>query len=123
MSGGSYNYLCYTDGDTIWNNIGNLSDMSARLAGLGYADDAARETEELLVMMRQARNRIETRIKRLSDVWRAVEWWDSGDSGEDHVRLALARYRAELEPVSAQPPAPRTHQRRTGVVGAGTGET
>jgi hypothetical protein len=29
----------------------------------------------------------------LADVWKAVEWWDSCDSGEDAVEEALKKYR------------------------------
>lgn len=97
MSGGSYNYLCYKDASMIWDSTGTLSDMAQRLAGLGYAADAAAETESLLLLLRQAEIRIQTRIDRLSKVWRAVEWWDSGDSGEDGLKQALSEYRSELE--------------------------
>lgn len=98
MSGGSYNYLCDSwDIDDLISKRGDLEQMSARLAGLGWAEDAARETEELLVMLRQWEIRAETRIKRLRDVWKAVEWWDSCDYGEDQVREALAEYRGDTK--------------------------
>lgn len=98
MSGGSYNYLgliCYDDLAELLGKESDLRDMADRLAGLGYAQDAARETEELLTMLRQWRTRAEVRVRRLSDVWKAVEWWDSRDSSEDQVRKALAEYRGE----------------------------
>jgi hypothetical protein len=99
MSGGSYNYLNSTwDLDDLLKKRGDLEDMSARLAGLGWAEDAARETEELLVMLRQWEIRAETRINRLRDVWKAVEWWDSNDWSEAQVREALAKYRGEESP-------------------------
>ncbi|WP_345150812.1 hypothetical protein, partial [Nonomuraea rubra] len=66
--------------------------MSARLAGLGWAEDAARETEELLVMLRQWQIRSEVRIARLRSVWKAVEWWDSCDWGEDQVRAIVEHF-------------------------------
>ncbi|MFJ2650849.1 hypothetical protein ACIO1C_29540 [Streptomyces sp. NPDC087420] len=94
MSGGSYNYLCWaSDLEEINNKRYALREMADRLAGLGYATDAAAETEELLVMLQQWEIRAEVRIKRLSDVWHAVEWWDSADSSEESVREALAKYR------------------------------
>lgn len=96
MSGGSYEYLCHTwDLDDLLAKRGELERMSARLSGLGWAEDAARETEELLVMLRQWQIRAETRITRLRDVWKAIEWWDSCDWSEDQVREALAAYRGE----------------------------
>lgn len=94
MSGGSYGYL-YRDqelGDLLGRQD-DLRRMADRLAGLGDAADAAAETEELLVMLRQWQIRAEVRARRLADVWHAIEWWDSGDSGENRVREALAAYR------------------------------
>lgn len=102
MSGGSYNYLCYSDFEQLIERQGDLEAMSARLAGLGWAEDAARETEELIVLLRQWKVRAETRVERLKDVWHAVEWWDSSDYGEDQVRQAVATYRGE-KPESSQP--------------------
>ena len=103
MSGGSYEYLCHSwDLGDLLAKRGELERMSARLAGLGWAEDAARETEELLVMLRQWQIRAETRIGRLRDVWKAVEWWDSCDWSEDRVRQALAAYRGD-SPIEETP--------------------
>jgi hypothetical protein len=95
MSGGSYDYLCHKDIEDLFNMDRQLQEMSDRLAGLGYADDAARETQEFILNLRQFRNRIEAAAKRLNGVWYAVEWWDSGDYGEEQVKEALAEYRGE----------------------------
>lgn len=95
MSGGSYNYLFCKDSDQLVNEESTIQEMADRLASLGYAEDAARETTELLLMIRQARVRIDTRARRLSQVWQSVEWWDSGDGGEDGLAKALAQYRGD----------------------------
>lgn len=96
MSGGSYNYLCHKfDTQDLLNATEELRQMSDRLAGLGYAQDAAQETEQLLLTLRQVQNRVSAIQQRLAPVWRAIEWWDSCDSGEDGVKAALARYRGE----------------------------
>ena len=96
MSGGSYDYLwAAADLDDLLAKQHVLKEMSDRLAGLGYAPDAAAETEELLLLLREWQVRADVRVKRLSGVWHAVEWWDSADSGEDAVRKALAQYRGE----------------------------
>jgi hypothetical protein len=95
MSGGSYNYLCYCDGlsELLDGHMSDLRSMADDLAALGYAEDAAAETEELICMVNQASVRIETRIKRLRAIWKAREWWVSCDSSEDDFKEALAKYR------------------------------
>lgn len=106
MSGGSFNYLCDTwDLDHLLGKQGSLEAMSQALATVGYAQDAARETEELLVLLRQWQNQAEVRLKRLTPVWKAMEWWKSNDWGEDDFREALAEYRTPEQTPSA-PPAP-----------------
>jgi hypothetical protein len=95
MSGGSYDYLYAKDADELFNYQRQLNDMIDRLAGLGYAKDAAAETDELLLILRQTLVRVETRMQRLRDVWRAVEMWDSCDGGEDAVKEALSKYRED----------------------------
>jgi hypothetical protein len=96
MSGGSYNYLCKVyDPEDIFSHMGDLRAMADRLAGLGYAQDAAAETEDLICMINQARIRIATRMDRLREVWHDVEWWDSGDNGEDQLKQELVKYRGE----------------------------
>jgi hypothetical protein len=96
MSGGSYNWL-YTIGDLedLQNRQYDLKAMAERLAALGYAADAAAETEELLVLLRQWQNRMSVRVTRLEALWKAVEWWDSADTTEPAVHAALAAYRAD----------------------------
>jgi hypothetical protein len=96
VSGGSFNYLCHTwDLDAILGKMGDLQDMSLALAALGYAQDAARETEELLVILRQWEVQTTVRLDRLREVWKAMEWWRSSDYDEDDFREALAQYRGE----------------------------
>ena len=96
MSGGSYNYLYSAlDLEDLQVHRADLQAMADRLAGLGYAQDAARETEELLLLFRQWETRAAVRITRLRDLWHAVEWWDSNDRSEDTVKAALAAYRGD----------------------------
>ncbi|MEV6854706.1 hypothetical protein AB0M89_12965 [Streptomyces microflavus] len=96
MSGGSYNYLyAAADLEDLQARRFDLEEMAQRLAGLGYAQDAARETEELLVLYRQWETRAAVRVRRLADVWHAVEWWDSNDSSETSVHEALTKYRGD----------------------------
>lgn len=93
MSGGSYNYLCNADSQELIEKMSDLQDMADRLAGLGYADDAAKETLRLLLTLRQMDILSQTVAERLYYVWRSVEWWDSGDSSEEGLKKALENYR------------------------------
>ena len=96
MSGGSYNYLC--DSLNLYDlltNRHNLQEMADDLTSLGYANDAAQETHELLASLNAADVRAGAAISRLSGVWKAKEWWRSCDWSEDQFREALAKYRGE----------------------------
>lgn len=81
----------------IWNadltdlSMRELREMADTLAARGDAEDAARETEELLVMLRQWHTRADVRIRRLSMVWRAV----GRDMAETVIQDELAKYRGE----------------------------
>lgn len=93
MSGGSHNYICHCEAQELIGREEDLREMSDDLAALGYCKDAAAETEEILILVRQFENRINTRLERLSPVWRALEWWHSGDIGEDSFKEAIEKFR------------------------------
>jgi hypothetical protein len=94
MSGGSFNYLCHAlDLDDLVAKQHDLADMAEFLAARGYGRDAAQETAALLAKLRQVDIWAEVTIKRLAPVWKAAEWWQSCDSDEDGLRLAIAEYR------------------------------
>jgi hypothetical protein len=89
VSGGSYNYLCFHT-DNLTEHLGDLEEMSKRLDGLPWASDAAADTRRVLALLEQAFQV----AQGLGEVWRAVEWWDSADWGEEQVREETDRYRA-----------------------------
>jgi hypothetical protein len=97
VSGGSYGYLYSKDAGDLMSYAchSELQAMAERIAGLGYAEDAAKDAFDLIAMLTTQRVRIDAAIDRLSDVFRAVEWWDSSDWSENAVRSALAKYRGE----------------------------
>jgi hypothetical protein len=97
MSGGSYEYLCLKSIDELFNRRDLLEAMASRLTELG-ARDAAEETEEILSIFNHFERRMNVRIKRLSDLWRAVEWFDSCDIGQGQLDNSIDEYRAEVEP-------------------------
>ena len=95
MSGGSYNYLCHKESSDLMNATGDIQAMADRLDELGWANDAALETKELLSIIYQSLNKIDIISNRLSLVWRAVEWRDSGDLTDAAIQEALKKYRGE----------------------------
>lgn len=92
MSGGSYNYLCYKEAYDIHERTEELAQMRDRLIELGFTDVAG-ETESVLLMLKSFEVRLQTRIDRLKDVWRSVEWYDSADCGLDSVEYSVEEYR------------------------------
>jgi hypothetical protein len=101
VSGGSYNYLCYQLDARGHLDIGDLKSMRDRLAQLAPDAAATRATAELYEMLNRVVNDEDTTHGGLTDVWRAVEWCDSGDSTEDRVREALAEYEAKVRKPAA----------------------
>jgi hypothetical protein len=86
MSGGSYNYLyCYVNG--LEEQRGDIEAMAERLESSSYYA-AARATRNVLILLDSAQRA----AGALEDVWRAVEWADSGDSGEDAVKKAVEAF-------------------------------
>lgn len=88
MSGGSYNYLCYRSRG-LSEQRGDAEAMAARLFQLGHVAEAA-ATRHCLDLLDQA----EAAATVLEDVWKAVEWADSGDWGLDDVADEVAKLRA-----------------------------
>jgi hypothetical protein len=50
---------------------------------------------ELVQVIRQYKVRFDVISNRLPEVWRAVEWWDSLDSGEDSLKQEIESYRQD----------------------------
>lgn len=86
MSGGSYNYLCW-NADELQQRRGDLAAMERRLQSSGYFA-AARSTRNVGLFLDAAMEA----ARALEDVWHAVEWADSGDSGEERVHAAVEAF-------------------------------
>lgn len=95
MSGGSYNYLCYAKDEDIFTYScqHSLKKIYNDFAKLGYADDIAKETFELLSEIKASQNRISTIKERLDPVFKAMEWWKSSDWNEETFKNVLKEYR------------------------------
>lgn len=106
MSGGSYNYLCHIDDlSDLVSQCFDLGSMAERLEQLSEVDfpgvtAAAERTRSLEAHLMMWEAHVRAQIALLSGVWKAVEWWDSSDSGPDSVVVALAKM---LAPDSAAP--------------------
>lgn len=92
MSGGSFNYLCYREVDELINSQDDLESMRNTLIKYGY-EDIAKDTQRLIEHIKSARRTIETLGNMLEPVFHAVEWYESGDYGEDTMIKILEKYR------------------------------
>lgn len=93
MSGGSFNYLCYKESlSELSGHICDLEDMRECLIKHGYCD-IAKDTQRLIEYIKSAEVRVETLAEMLSDVFRAVEWYESGDIGIDSLMREVEKYR------------------------------
>lgn len=110
MSGGSFAYLFREDGGENWPRV-LLDEIDegedwvaldeyerpwAAMMGalLEYdAADVAEDMRGLSARTRSALAEIGEDFSRMSDVFKAMEWWQSGDWGEEEFRKALADYR------------------------------
>jgi hypothetical protein len=96
MSGGSFNYLHTKDADAWVRQqcSTEAESMTDALIAAG-AEDAARETQVILAIANGARVCLEALIAHIAPVWRAMEWWKSGDTDQHEFEKALAEYRKE----------------------------
>lgn len=98
MSGGAYDYVCHSyDLDDIRGRLAGLRRLNARLGELPErqfpgATAAHAESLRLEQLLDRWEREAEVRCRLLHDVWRAIEWWDSCDSGEDYPRRELAKF-------------------------------
>lgn len=100
MSGGSYSYICWKGSSDIGGYRQEVGRMAARLDGLGYHVIAA-DTRAVLAKL----DELDAMLSPMERPWRAIEWWDSHDWGEDQAREWLDEYMARRFPtVDAIPP-------------------
>ena len=92
MSGGSYDYLCFKNSDEVLNELEQLRNMRDRLNGLGYTD-IAQATQSVIGLIEQYRTIMDDKIERIQDIWKAIEWADSGDTSESEIKEAVEKYR------------------------------
>lgn len=100
MSGGSYNYLCERFPEDLLHFQGgdDLTRMIARLKEIRGGEDAAADAERLRSVIIQAHVDVTRWLDRLKPVFKAVEWRDSSDWGEDQMLEYVQAYRSEEPP-------------------------
>lgn len=92
MSGGSHDYLCYTDFPEIMGKTEGMEEMETELIRLGYLD-IAKDVRRLIEYCHTARNRVETLFENLSGVFHDIEWECSGDISRETLIERLEKYR------------------------------
>lgn len=87
MSGGSYDYLYAKPPGDLHEYIPELERLADRLRDMEeYA--AAEEVDAHATRIVEYHNQMKATHDRLSDVMKAVEWYDSGDWGRNSVHEA-----------------------------------
>jgi hypothetical protein len=94
MSGGSLNYLCYKQPEELFHYIDEMERVETELIKQG-AVDIAKDVRRLIEYIKTAEIRIGVLSERLNGVFHAVEWWKSGDFGDDSLAKALENYRRD----------------------------
>ena len=90
MSGGHFDYIHAKEPSDLVHMLPQLAALVAHLSSVGYAEDVAIETAELLVSLKQEDARIKAKIERLAPVWKALDYWICCDSSEEDFKKALA---------------------------------
>jgi hypothetical protein len=92
MSGGSFNYLCYTETTDLFHKIDDMEDMEQFLIKKGYTD-IAKDVRRLIEYCKTAEIRISVLFEQLEKVFHDIEWQTSGDIGDDSLTNTLEQYR------------------------------
>lgn len=95
MSGGAYNYIYQRDVMDLLERKEELYDIIKSLNQHGY-DDIAEDTKELFYKIGDIKNKIqevERYREALENVFKAVEWYESGDYSKDTMIEILEGYR------------------------------
>lgn len=92
MSGGSLGYLYCKEARDLFDAIENLEDAEQCLLQRGDKD-IAMDVRRLIEYIKTAENRISVLHENLAGVFKAVEWYGSGDWGEESLQRALDKYR------------------------------
>lgn len=88
MSGGSFDYLCFRGlGEVVEGE--NFEMAMSDLRERPYSTEAGQEMSAILEDFRD----LEERFRQLEGVLKALEWWRSGDSSEEDLKEACAKWK------------------------------
>ena len=96
MSGGSYNYLfCKGAEDLLYGQgLGDLNEMAETLLDMGYSEEA-KETYAILFEVKKVREELEGRVNKISDLWKAVEYYESMDADIEAIKVEVEKLRSK----------------------------
>lgn len=92
MSGGSFNYLCFSELPEIMCRTDELEQMEQTLIEKGY-EDIAKDVHRLAEYCKSAKVRIGVLFEQLNSVLHDIEWYESGDIGDESLKETLEKYR------------------------------
>lgn len=92
MSGGSFNYLCFTEVPDLFHKIDDMEEVEQVLIKMGYTD-IAKDVRRLIEYCKSAEIRISVLFEQLNGVFHDVEWERSGDIGTKTLIERLEKYR------------------------------
>lgn len=92
MSGGSHNYLCYTEIPDIISKTSNMEDMEDFLIKEGF-DDVAKDVRNFIDFCKGTIRRTDRFLSELNEVFWGIEWYCSADIGKDTLIKTLEEYR------------------------------
>lgn len=104
MSGSSFQYLCYQDAHKLGSGqyLQELQRMHKALVAMN-ATEAAQATLRVLNLLEYQQAEIEKAASQMHDVWHAVEWFHSGDYGEEKCQEILEKWKRDRYPVVSNP--------------------
>lgn len=92
MSGGSFNYLFRKDVKDLLSEIETITSMRNALLAEGLMEQAE-QTEYVLNKINQIQQEIDNVLTktRLREVWKAIEWYYSGDYSKETMLKVIKR--------------------------------
>ena len=106
MSGGSYNYLYGKFSTDLFESSHDLRQMAKDLMAKYPQSQAAHDTRSVVELIDIFSEIIQKKIEPLEQVWRAQEWYESGDSDENYVMRELWNYEHPAPDELREPTSP-----------------